>query len=500
MNTAYDFDHYKIDNVKIQIMNWDKEYEKDMVSGVGFDITDETGFDENKEILKENGIYSPKYGSSMTDDNPFSERYSCKCGALQGRVYEGETCKECGEIAKFVDDNVFITGWFTLNTTFIIHPIVYNLLEYIIGPKNLRLILEDSKKINRDGKKVNEFESEKLMSTHPYVGETILGFKKNFYEIIDYFYELKKKKIRTKDVQKYKHLKSELEDTYKLIMDNKRKIFQRHIPVYTVVLRPIHFGESFSYLSINKEYTNLSVLIYSINKRSLDIERKKIITNRLLFKIQVSINSIYKEIISIISTKEGHIRKNLLGSRFNNSSRCVIVPLAENVRINEIKLPYKAFLELYKPQIINLLQKIDGLSIEKANERWSKARIKFNKKIYELMNYLIENTKGGLHVLINRNPTINYGSILCMKVIGVKPDINDYTLSVPINILATMGGDFDGDVLNIIVLEDQRLVEDKNELFNPRSNMIISRDDGLFNNEFNLVKDQMIGLYKFCNL
>jgi hypothetical protein len=59
---------------------------------------------------------------------------------------------------------------------------------------------------------------------------------------------------------------------------------------------------------------------------------------------------------------------------------------------------------------------------------------------------------------------------------------------------------WDNVVLNITVLEDQTLSDDKNRLFNPRDNMIISRNDGLFNNDFNLVKDQMIGLYQFCNL
>lgn len=441
MNKIYDFDHFKIEKVKLQIMNWDKEYEKDMEAGIGFDITDEIGFDENKENLKENGIYSPKYGSTVNDENSFAERYSCKCGHLQGRIFEGETCKECGDEVKFIDDNIFITGWFTLKDTYIIHPIMYNLLEGVFGPKNLKLLLEDLKKIDREGKKIDEFESDKLLNLHPYVGETIMGFKEKFDEIFQYFYESKLKKIKTKDIQKYKYLKNELEETYKLIMDNKRKIFQSHIPVYSVLLRPIHFGESFSYLSINKEYTNLSVLVYRINKKKLMMDRQAINISRLLYKIQLSVNTIYKEIISIISSKEGHIRRNLLGSRFNYSSRSVIVPLSENVRINEIKLPYKGFLELYKPQIINLLQKIDGLSIEKANERWSKARIKFNRKIYEIMNYLIENIKGGLYVLINRNPTIGYGSILCVKIIGVKDDIDDYTLSVPINALITMGGD-----------------------------------------------------------
>lgn len=105
--------------------------------------------------------------------------------------------------------------------------------------------------------------------------------------------------------------------------------------------------------------------------------------------------------ISSLSKKEGHIRGNILGSRFNYSSRNVIVPLS-NCKINEIKLPYIGFLELFKPELINLIIKAEGITINEAVDKWTKATISFSNKMYQFMRYLVENTKGGLRVLINR--------------------------------------------------------------------------------------------------
>jgi hypothetical protein len=58
---------------------------------------------------------------------------------------------------------------------------------------------------------------------------------------------------------------------------------------------------------------------------------------------------------------------------------------------------------------------------------------------------------------------------------------------------------FDGDILNIISLKNKRMAKEYNATLNPRLAMIISRNDGLFNDDFNLLKDQSIGLYQFNN-
>jgi hypothetical protein len=47
---------------------------------------------------------------------------------------------------------------------------------------------------------------------------------------------------------------------------------------------------------------------------------------------------------------------------------------------------------------------------------------------------------------------LNYGSILCLKVVGIKEDYEDLTMSVPLNILQLMGADFDGKT-NVAVIK-----------------------------------------------
>lgn len=59
---------------------------------------------------------------------------------------------------------------------------------------------------------------------------------------------------------------------------------------------------------------------------------------------------------------------------------------------------------------------------------------------------------------------------------------------------------FDGDILNVVSLKSDDLAKAFNRTFNPKFNLFISRNNGLFNNEMNLFKDQLIGLYEFNNI
>ena len=59
---------------------------------------------------------------------------------------------------------------------------------------------------------------------------------------------------------------------------------------------------------------------------------------------------------------------------------------------------------------------------------------------------------------------------------------------------------FDGDVLNVVSLKSKELAKAYNKIFNPKYNLFISRNDGKFNSDMNLFKDQLIGLYQFNNI
>ena len=89
------------------------------------------------------------------------------------------------------------------------------------------------------------------------------------------------------------------------------------------------------------------------------------------------------------------------------------------------------------------------------------------------MNGLIKDM-GGLPILINRNPTINYGGILFCKCIGINMD---YTMSISLRVLKKLAADFDGDTLNILYLYNQDFIRLAEEIISPRK-MFISRNDG----------------------
>lgn len=76
--------------------------------------------------------------------------------------------------------------------------------------------------------------------------------------------------------------------------------------------------------------------------------------------------------------------------------------------------------------------KMDDINLSKAYYIWSRA-YKFDNRVYEIMQFIVKKEKP--KILINRNPTLNYYSMLLMSVRKVKIDISDFSLSVPLSIL-----------------------------------------------------------------
>ena len=155
-------------------------------------------------------------------------------------------------------------------------------------------------------------------------------------------------------------------------------------------------------------------------------------------------------------------------------------------------MPYLTFLELYKFQIINIIQKADGINYNEALGIFNRAAMQFDDWVYLIMKEMVVKTKGGMMILLNRNPTINHGSIMLLRISDVKKAYNDVTISISNNILAPLGGDYDGDTLNIIPLMDNKFKRTF-ALFNPK-NMMISNDDFRFNQAMGLDKDLLLGV------
>ena len=70
--------------VKVEIVNWDEEAQTQILERKGFRITEKGKTDVDVEP----GLYSihsPLYGTDYSDEHGFEDRYSCKCGYLQGK-------------------------------------------------------------------------------------------------------------------------------------------------------------------------------------------------------------------------------------------------------------------------------------------------------------------------------------------------------------------------------------------------------------------------------
>ena len=77
---------------------------------------------------------------------------------------------------------------------------------------------------------------------------------------------------------------------------------------------------------------------------------------------------------------------------------------------------------------------------------------------------------------------------------------NDYTMSVPLQILVPLGADFDGDVLNIMRIINDAFYERAYQIFNPRNSMYISRSNGLLDQSVLVQRDTLINANTLVDL
>lgn len=374
--------------VMLKKINLDEERIEDLKSGNGFIVTEPKSI--KKDLKAEDGIYSRRFGTTLQDINAFENRYKCKCGHLQGRLYEGIVCPICGERVEFVDENYNYFGWLVLKDPYkVIHPAIYAQLRNFFGNNKIRenridnIIMPEIKK-NEDGFTIANGEP---TEDEPFKGIGMVEFIKRFDEIMDFY------------LKKYPQKK----DMYDDILSDRDIIFTQSIPVYTTQLRPFSLEtetSQFDYEKVNEYYTMLAKLVHTVNNDKLRLFRKSKPVNQCLFDIQTEFNKLYMEQINILATKKGELKQNF-GGRYNFSARCVIAQEPQ-LEIDSVKLPYAALVVLLQPTIVNILKKSYNITYSEAYKIWYKAQINTDMRVWSIIEQFI-NDNGYLPLLINRN-------------------------------------------------------------------------------------------------
>lgn len=497
----YDYETY-IDN-----LNLEDECDKGLKSGRDFLITDHRPI--QKEVKSENGIFSTKYGQTLSDMEPYIDRWKCPCGKTKHAIYEGTKCKYCGGIVKYVDDDFGCFGWLKLKNKKIIHPNLYKNIESMVGgPQVLINILDIVEEVDENGHPIQDtddkiltakegnYASDRKLKTalrrrsrakaaEPFYGKGMTYFREHFDEIMDYYLKTASNKQAKKVI--YDH-----------IYANRDKIFTSCIPVYTTHLRPFNITnnkEKFDFEGTNANFNMMSKLVHSINNDRLKIDRHGKKVERKLWSLQREWIDLYSEIDSILSGKKGNVRL-LAGGRCNFSGRAVIIQ-NQSLRSDQVILPYPFLVTILEQQIINTLVKTYGISYNDARNRWYKSIDEPDKTIVQIIYGLIKSRPEGLAVVINRNPSIQRGSLLQMFCIDMS---FNYTMSLPLAVLEIMGADFDGDVLNIYYIVNEAFFRRCYQVINPRNSMNISNNDGKSNSSLLPYKDTLINSNTMLNL
>jgi len=382
---------------------------------------------------------NPVAGTSgkFTDGGVFSERifgrlpssgrdYSCNCGELNGRFYEGMCCLTCKSEVVCRDTVFSKRGWIDFAPYRIVSPLFYCYLSRAIGVTQIRKILRQNRVLTADG-----VPREGGTECGPgYENLGLLEFTERWEEVLD-FYERK----RGSDPKVIENIEA--------IRANPDMLFTSRIPVYNHILRPALLVEKqLRFDEVNNVFNNLVANTQNLKEYS-EAERTGANVNAILWRIQEKVMEAFEHVMKAISGKNGYLRSRMLGLRINFSSRCVITPLPTGHEQDEVHIPYLAFLELYRFQLTNLISRTRGVGIRQANELWHQAQTTPDRTVMAAMREMIRRANG-LPALLNRNPTIAFGSFQKVRITGVKTDINDYTMSVSNLALASLGGDFDG--------------------------------------------------------
>ncbi|MFC1644500.1 DNA-directed RNA polymerase subunit beta' [Patescibacteria group bacterium] len=137
--------------------------------------------------------------------------------------------------------------------------------------------------------------------------------------------------------------------------------------------------------------------------------------------------------------KQGRFRQNLLGKRVDYSGRSVIV-VGPQLKLNQVGLPKKMALELFKPFIINNLIKKEYAHNVRTAGRMVDAEA---EEAYEILDNII----GDHFVMLNRAPTLHRLSIQAFQ----PKLIEGKAIRVHPMVCAAFNADFDGDQMAVHV-------------------------------------------------
>jgi hypothetical protein len=407
----------------------------------------------NAKIINNESLLANKVSKEMTDaiysnvDGDLGFVPTCECGNIRGVTKVGLECPICGTKceSKFIDSLEHVS-WIAIPEHMppVLHPIWYFILADLTNlgkssatseddkarlPSNNKSILDFM--LNSELKKDKDNKTELPEDYLPFVrGRGFQYFFDHVDEILDdwlYNYQKTAKKPLAKYVIEFR-------EKY------RDKMFTRKLPIMHNSLHPVTSnGATLNYVDSSsvKALTaaiNLSAEVYREHSTTVTERRK----DRELFNAYMNVIDYYFEVITKkIAQKEGILRKHNFGSRIHFSFRTVVHPQEKVLPMDEIILPWGIMVNGLKLPILNFLINRMRMAPEAAYNKVMTALTCYDPEVDQcIATFIDECPLHKLPIVIGRNPTLNYGSIMLLYVKEYRKNPEDETLAINASIVS----------------------------------------------------------------
>ena len=394
---------------------------------------------------------------------------SCECGELLGNYYKGTICRFCKTECQInLFGEIRNDSWLAVPMSIkgVLNPQVFRVLDFWIGNTKkrqsiLKLILNMRAPI------------EPIVNTPFYSGMGFNWFYDNFDTVINTFlynHQTKAKKKLAPTISAF-------------LQQSQDAIWCHYLPILSKFIQPItKMNDNVRYA--DKDIRELMKAIFTL-RSVLIAEQTMKFTNdhidRNFFKIYSSFLEYLDNILTTkLPRKEGMFRKHVFGSRSHCSARSVATPITNPHDSDEVYIPWKIGVTMYRYHIMSLLEKQYDIPYIQGYNRIMNAVNIYDYTIDKIMQHIVSNcgftdTNGifhklkGLPILVNRNPSLRLGSIQLMYVVRIKPGLKyDPTTMLQTDKIINISHDDDIDIdqsaSSYMIISDEKDESNQNEL------------------------------------
>lgn len=410
----------------LPLINFDNLYEENRKTGAELVAV---GHDDECDNVEE--IKKVLFQSS---DGSVAFVAQCKCGFMRGNYHLGDICPKCkSKVETSFANDINIRAWLEIPETLppFLHPVAYRVLNSWIGiAKHKTSILDALMNAGMD-------------LPPPYndghLCQGMWNFYNNFWDIIRYIANMHRGPKSAND-----------EVVMKFLELNKDSIFTRHIPILNQSLHVLTHSGSMTYNDESSKHIFKACLELNevIKQLRYNPKQSRLYMDQQVFSCYKAWSDYTNSIINDkIIHKTGFIRKNILGTRLHWTGRGVIVPITNLHCADEIELPWRMVIGLFKLEILNKLRLNYGFDLNTALRYWQQAQIGINENmpdgrnkenVKECISYvktvldqlLAECPFKGFPIAMGRNPTLRHGALQLFFCKHYKTDQSDDTIGM----------------------------------------------------------------------